>query len=80
MGHEIHVHPKQTILAYHFGHACGSVIHAEFIHNKIFADFSIVYLTRPENSAVDIFNLDMHVISLGLWVYISQAQIPTAAR
>lgn len=80
VGHEIHVHTKETNLAYHFGHACRSVIHAEFIHHKIFADFSTIYLTRPENTVVVIFNLDMHVISHGLWVYISQAQIHTAAR
>ena len=59
MGHEIHVHTKQTNLAYHFGHACRSVIHAEFFHHKIYADFSITYVTRPKSSAVDIFNLDM---------------------
>lgn len=66
VGHEIQVQAKQTNLAYHFGHAGRSVIHTEFIHHKIFADFSITYLTTTENSAVDIFNLDMHVISLGL--------------
>jgi hypothetical protein len=80
VGYEIHTHTKQTNLAFLFGHACRSVIHAEFIHHKIFAEFSIIFLMRPESSAVDIFNFDMHVISLGLRVYICQAQIRIPAR
>jgi hypothetical protein len=71
--HETKVHTKHINVAYHFGHACRRIIHAEIIHKNICRLFNNLS-NDTINSAVEILNLCMHVICLGLWEYISQAK------